>query len=218
MVVILGLFYFGQDQRLTDEAAVTRACDEVTDWIVSRGDLNVMIEIANECDLGRLLGREMYDHPILRVERGDELIQRIQSRSAGKVDNEAERLLVSTSQCGGQVLASELAPVVDFVLLHGNGVEDPAKITDMVEASRQVPGYRGQPIVFNEDDHFEFDQPTNNLRAAVEAGTSWGYFDYRMKGEGFEQGYQSVPVDWSIGSERKRRFFEALKALAEQTS
>ena len=33
---------------------------------------------------------------------------------------------------------------------------------------------------------------------------SWGYFDYRMKGEGFDDGYQSVPVNWGISSPRKR--------------
>lgn len=219
MVVILGLFYFGQDQRLTDEAAVRRACDEATDWLVARGDRNVMIEITNECDLDRVVvDREFYTHPILRVERGAELVRRVQERSTGKVDNAAGRLLVSTSQCGGQTLATQLAEAVDFVLVHGNGVEDPAKITELVKACRTVPGYRGQPIVFNEDDHFDFDQPANNLTAAVEAGTSWGYFDYRLEGEAFEEGYQSVPVDWSVGTERKRGFFAALKALSEQTA
>jgi hypothetical protein len=34
-----------------------------------------------------------------------------------------------------------------------------------------------------------------------------------MKDEGFNQGYQSVPVDWSIGSERKKQFFELLKNM-----
>lgn len=215
MVVILGLFYFGQDQRLADEAAVCRACDEATDWLIGRGDRNVMVEVANEVDLLRALGRVHYDHPIIRVDRGDELIRRVQQRSAGKVDTPAGRLLVSTSQCGQQVLAEELAEVADFILLHGNGVEEPAEITKQVEASRQVPGYHGQPIVYNEDDHFDFDQPENNLKAAVEAGASWGYFDYRMEGEGLEQGYQSVPTDWSISSPRKRGFFDALAVLVK---
>ncbi|MFW6133329.1 MAG: hypothetical protein ACOC8F_05480, partial [Planctomycetota bacterium] len=34
MVVILGLFYFGQDERLDDEAAVVRAVDGAVDWLV----------------------------------------------------------------------------------------------------------------------------------------------------------------------------------------
>jgi len=59
--------------------------------------------------------------------------------------------------------------------------------------------------VFNEDDHFDFDAPDNNLRAAVESNASWGYFD---PGEGdYEHGFQSVPVDWGLSTERKRAFF-----------
>lgn len=216
MVVILGLFYFGQDQRLDDEAAVVRACDDVTDWLVGRGDRNVIIEVANECDIDRCQpGRVFYDHKILHIERGDELVRRMQQRSAGKIDSPAGRLLVSTSQCGGAVLAPEIAGVVDFVLLHGNEVHEPAKLTAQIERSRHVPGYHGQPLVYNEDDHFDFDQPRNNLAAAVAAGASWGFFDYRMKDEGLAEGYQSVPTDWSISSARKRGFFDALRALAD---
>lgn len=214
MAVILGLFYFGQDERLADEAAVIRAVDEVTDWLVERGDRNVLIEIGNEVDLDRLLERPHYEHTILRVERGDELVRRVQERSAGRLDTPAGRLLVSTSQGGGQALAPEIAGVVDFVLLHGNGVEDPAGISRQVADTRAVAGYRGQPVVFNEDDHYAFDAPANNLVAAVEAGASWGFFDYRRAGEGHAEGYQSVPTDWGTSSTRKRGFFGLLKELA----
>jgi len=34
-----------------------------------------------------------------------------------------------------------------------------------------------------------------------------------MKGEAFEDGYQSVPVDWGINSERKKQFFSLLKEI-----
>src|SRR5512137_1896307 len=37
MVVILGYFYFGQDERLSDEAAVLRATDNATQWLLDRG-------------------------------------------------------------------------------------------------------------------------------------------------------------------------------------
>ena len=48
---MLGLFYFGQDQRLNDEAAVLRACDAVTDWLLQNGYRNVLIEIDNQADI-----------------------------------------------------------------------------------------------------------------------------------------------------------------------
>jgi hypothetical protein len=43
---------------------------------------------------------------------------------------------------------------------------------------------------------------------------SWGYFDFRKPGEGFDDGYQSVPVDWTISSPRKRGFFRLLAEIA----
>lgn len=101
----------------------------------------------------------------------------------------------------------------DFLLIHGNGVKDPSLIPDMVEKSKAVKGYRPMPILFNEDDHFDFDQPSNHMVEAVKAYASWGYFDYRMKGEGFEHGFQSVPVDWGIDSPRKKAFFNKVEEI-----
>ena len=69
------------------------------------------------------------------------------------------------------------------------------------------------PIVFNEDDHFDFDKSPNNLSAAVGEYASWGYFDYRMAGEEFDEGYQSMPVNWGISSARKRGFFSLVKEV-----
>jgi hypothetical protein len=34
-----------------------------------------------------------------------------------------------------------------------------------------------------------------------------------MKGEGFDAGYQSVPVNWSTSSERKKGFFKLLREI-----
>jgi hypothetical protein len=136
-----------------------------------------------------------------------ELILRVQNYKGQK------RLLVSTSFSGGYIPTKNVLTIADYILLHGNGVDDPAKITAMVDSTRNANGYRGQPIVFNEDDHFDFGADTNNFTAAVKAYASWGYFDYRMKDEGFESGYQSVPVDWGINSQRKKDFFAKLKEI-----
>ena len=202
MVVILGYFYFGQDQRLQDEAAVIRAVDNATDWVLAKGWRNVLIEVDNECNV------KSYDHAILKADRVHELIERVKSK---RVDG--RRLLVSTSYGGGAVPKENVVRAADFLLLHGNGVKDPKRITEMVSQTRAVAGYRPMPIVFNEDDHFDFDQPTNNFIAATEAYASWGFFDYRMKDEGFDEGYQSVPVNWGLSSDRKRGFFKLLKEI-----
>src|SRR5262249_29129731 len=76
----------------------------------------------------------------------------------------------------------------------------------MVDDTMKLPSYRGQPILFNEDDHFDFDKPQNNMLAALRAYASWGYFAYRMAGEPFDDGYQSVPVNWTITSPLTREF------------
>ena len=68
-------------------------------------------------------------------------------------------------------------------------------------------------MVYNEDDHFDFDKPDNHFVAAVECGASWGYFDFRRIRERFEDGFQSLPVDWTIASVRKRAFFGLLKEI-----
>jgi hypothetical protein len=201
MVVILGIFYFGQDERLKDEAAVVRAVDQTIDWLFTRGDRHVLIEINNESNV-------RYDHAILKPDRVHELIARVRDRK-----RDGRRFLVGTSYGGGRVPDDSVVKVSDFVLIHGNGVKDPARITEMVKQTRALPSWRPMPIVFNEDDHFDFDKPQNNFVAAVRAGASWGYFDYRMKDEGFAEGYQSVPVDWGINSERKKGFFTKLREI-----
>ena len=202
MVVILGLFYFGQDERLTDEAAVQRAVDGTVDWLIRRGDRHVLIEVNNETNV-------RYDHPVLQPARIHELIRRVRTRSR----DAGHPLLAGTSYGGGRVPDDSVIRESDFVLLHGNGVRDPARITAMVAETRARPAWRPMPIVFNEDDHFDFDQPRNNFVAAVRAGASWGYFDYRFKGEGFAEGYQSIPVDWGLSSDRKRGFFRLLQTI-----
>lgn len=201
MAVILGLFYFGQDERLADEAAVVRGVDNAVDWVLERGYHNVLIEVNNECNV-------RYDHAILRPDRVHELIDRVKSRP-----REGRRLLVSTSYGGGTLPRDTVLRNADFLLLHGNGVQEPARIRKMVDDCRATPAYRGQPILFNEDDHFDFDKPDNNLLAAVSRYAGWGYFDFRMKGEGFDAGYQSVPVNWGISSARKRGFFDLLRRM-----
>ena len=201
MVVILGLFYFGQDQVLRDEAAVITAVDAAVDWLFERDYRNVLIEVDNECDVNR------YDHDILKPARVHELIERVKARTRGD-----RRLLVSTSYGGGAVPRENVVRSADFLLMHGNGVKDPDRIAAMVRKARQVPGYRPMPILFNEDDHFDFEQPRNNFIAALTEYSSWGFFDPGKND--YQDGYQSPPVRWNINTGRKRQFFERVREIA----
>ena len=188
MVVILGIFYFGQDERLQDEAAVVRGLDNALAWLKSKGYRHVIIEVNNECNV-------RYDHAILKPERIHELIER--TRRQG--------FPAGTSYGGGTIPKENVVRVSDFLLLHGNGVKEPTKIAEMVRKTRAVPGYRPMPILFNEDDHFDFEKPENNFVAAVGEYCGWGYFDPGKNN--YDEGYQSPPVRWDLNTDRKRSFF-----------
>jgi hypothetical protein len=202
MVPIVGYFYFGQDERLSDEKAVINAVNNMTDWLLDKKYRNVLVEVNNECNVNK------YNHEILKPQRVHELIELVKNKTKN-----GNRLYAGTSYGGGFIPLPNVVKSADFILLHGNGVSDPEKISDMVDKTRQVEGYTTKPILFNEDDHFDFDKENNNFIAAVKKYASWGYFDYRMKDETYFDGYQSVPVDWGINSKRKIGFFNLLKQI-----
>jgi len=207
MVTIVGLCYFGQNHRLENEAAVTRAVSEAVEFLTSltrspataddrhggpsglainRG--NILVEINNECDVG-------YVHEILQPHRVHELIHLARKVSAGK-------LLVSTSYGGGSLPGDKVLEAADFVLLHGNG-QQPEEIRRMVASTR---ARTSKPIVFNEDS-----TSIANLRAAWESGASWGYYD---QGSGnYRDGFQSPPTNWAINTPQKQAFFTTVAEL-----
>lgn len=201
MVVILGLFYFGQDQHLRDEESVKAGVKNAIDWLFKKGYRNVIIEVNNEANV-------RYDHDILKPGRVHELIDMIKG-----MKRKGYRYLVSTSYGGGFVPLPNVVKSADFLLIHGNGVKGYEAMQSLIDKTRQVEGYRTMPVVVNEDDHFDFDKDKNNFVAAIEKYVSWGYFDYRKDGEPFSVGYQTVPVDWGINSDRKKAFFNKVKEI-----
>ncbi len=202
MVPIVGLFYFGQDQYLEDDKAVISATENAVLWLLEQGYRNVLIEVANECD------NNNYERDIIKADRIHELINLVKS-----LEQEDFHYPVSTSYNGNTIPHPNVVQVADFLLIHGNGVNDPKRITELVELTKQVEGFKPVPIVFNEDDHYDFEEETNNMVAAVRSYASWGYFDFRRDAESFDNGFQSVPVDWKISSERKKSFFEKVKEI-----
>lgn len=193
LAVIVGLFYFGQDHGLADETSVVRAVDNVVDWLGAGDYGNVMIEICNECNVH-------YDHAILQPDGVAELMARVRERGQGI-------LPVSASLTGGNLPSRAWIEASDFVLLHGNR-QDAASIAGMVAELRASPAFVAapKPIVFNEDS-----TDLDNMDAAVTAGAGWGYHD---KGSNdYLNGFQAPPVNWSINTESKIAFFEAVRAL-----
>jgi hypothetical protein len=200
MVVILGYFYFGQDERVQDEAAVKRAVVNATNWLHKNGWRNVLVEVNNECNVNR------YEHEILKPGRVHELIELVKATT-----HRGRRFPVGTSYGGNAIPTTNVVKASDFLLLHGNGVTNPNRIAEMVEITRRDPAYRPMPILFNEDDHFDFDKPINNMLKALGAYASWGYFDPGQSD--YSDGYQCPPVNWGINTERKKAFFNLLKQV-----
>lgn len=208
MVTVLGIFYFGQDERLQDEAAVKKAVVDSCSWVLEKGFQNVVIEINNECDVPR------YEHEILTPDRVHELIELATSISEGD-----RRLLVGTSFTRRLRPTDAVIRESDFILVHGNGVSDPQSIGQMVDEVRESKQFDDQPIVFNEDDHFDFDQPENNFSVALAHRAGWGFFDPGPGAGGsaaygdYSAGYQNPPVNWTLNDDRKRGFFEMLSEV-----
>lgn len=180
MAPIVGYFYVGQENRLRDEAAVKRAVENATGFLLDRGYRNVLLEIAKE-NSGR------YHHAILRPHRIHELIELVKG-----IGTKGFRYPVGTSMPGGEIPRGNIVGASDFLLLHGNGVRHPESTVRLVQCSRQVKGYRPMPIVLNEDDHSDFDRPANNMLAAISAKVSWGMLDQGKNN--YMNGYQCPPV------------------------
>ena len=202
MVVILGYFYFGQSPRLAGDDAAIHATDAATRWLLEGGWRNVLVEINNESN-------PTYHPPILRPDRVSELIERVRAAKAA----DGHTLLVGTSFGGRVVPSANAVAVSDFALIHGNGAKEPGQITELIRKTRAVPTYKPMSILINEDDHESFDLPVNNFTTAISEHVSWGWFDYRRKGEGMDEGYQSPPVNWGVSSGRKRAFFKLLSEI-----
>ena len=200
IVVMLGLFYFGQDHRLANETAVIRAVDAVTDWLLVQDFRNVLVEVNNEADI-------YYNHAILKPTRVTELINRVKQRSGGK-------LKVSTSLAGGSIPSSAIISASDYILLHGNG-QSASQVAAMVDKVRALTAFKSKPkpIVFNEDS-----VSLPNLNAAVGRRASWGYYD-QGRNDYFE-GFQSPPVYWGIhpNDSHKVQFFNRVAELAGSTT
>jgi len=141
-------------------------------------------------------------------------VERVQQRSQEKVDSPAGRLLVSASMGGGALPPRRLLGVADFALLHGRTVDDPGRLRRLVEHTRNRMGDPKKPILFNQDDHYDFQADENNLMAAALAYAGWGFHDWRRPGEGFYHGLDSPPIDWRVTSRRK---FDFLRLLARLT-
>jgi hypothetical protein len=215
MIVILVLFYFGMDERVKNEESVKNAVRNTCNWVLNKGYTNVLIEINNEVNV------PLYEHEILQPHRVHELIELTKTQNKN-----GRRLLVGTSYASGHGkdrVDDNVVAASDMLLLHGNGV-DHEGVKDWVHKSREQPSYRPKPVLYDEDDHYDFDKQQNNFKSAISVYAGWGYFDnggqkdkqsHRNPDVGnYIDGYQNVPVNWRLSSPRKKAFFNLVKEIS----
>jgi hypothetical protein len=198
MVVIVGFFYQGEDERVTltpDNRHARHAIESGMAFLKSLPYRNVLVEINNETSVGG------YSHPVLQPNGAVEAVTLAKKLAAG-------RFPVSMSWSGGiQPRGSrgdQAIRQVDYVMFHTNG-RTPEEVHESIVAMRRWAGY-DRPVLINEDGVSTF-----NLHAAVEEHVGWGYYDQGWNN--YRDGFQSPPTNWSIGTPVKWLFFEQVARL-----
>ena len=194
IVVMVQFFYHGQESKVADQFT---AVNHITDWLVSGGYRNVLVETANECNAGF--------SSYLDCSNEANVVKQVQDRSGG-------RLKVTVSFTGGGMPSDDVIGQEDLVLLHGNG-QTTQQLVDLINGLKGKAAYQAnpKPIVVNEDS-----VSLDNMNASVAAGVSWGYLDTGVND--YLNGYQSPPVNWTINTDAKRAFFDNTLRLAGPNS
>eukprot|EP01084_Bolivina_argentea_P002109 3875_1 len=197
MIPIVQLFYAAQVNRMNDNSQMN-ALNKTLDWLENAGYTNILIEVANECNgcNGYASESEM-----------PETIKYIRKYTKGKY-------ILGSSLGGGHTPSPDLIDAVDMIMLHGNG-QSPSGITKMINTVKGTSAYKNKPkpIIFNEDDHYDFDKSSNNFKSAVDGHASWGIFvDCNQTTAGdYIYGYQCVPAAWDVNTPIKKSFFNAVQ-------
>jgi len=178
----------------------------MVNWLHDKKYRNVLIEINNETQ-GEI---KNYDHEILLHQRVDELITLAKS-----ITRDGYKYPVSVSFNAFTVPTPNVVKVADYILFHCNSLKKHENFVNHIAKVKTAVGDRNIPIMINEDDNFAFETDTSHFKTAIENYISWGYFDYRKKGDkDLKNGFQTLPVDWGINSPNKKAFFEKVKEIS----
>jgi hypothetical protein len=169
MAVIVSLFYASQALRLRDGRAVRNAVTRASGFLREGGYENVIIEIANEQNVG-----PFRKHPLICTEDGMVTLM-------DQARKESGHLPVGCSSYGRCIKAA-IAAASDVVLFHGNGCTRQV-LHNLIGQCRELAP--GRPLVCNEDS-----QAIGQLTVTFAAGASWGYYNNMTK--------QEPPTDWRI--------------------
>lgn len=169
MVVFVSYFYGDQARRLRNGKAVRNAVTTASRFLKEGGYTNVIIEVANELNIGSFNSHQIIQEP----EGMSALLDLARDESGG--------MLVGCSG-GGGYRNREVAEASDIILIHGNGCTR-QRYYNMIQ---EVRGWGfNRPIVCNEDS-----QAIGQLEVAYKTQTSWGYYNNMTK--------QEPPADWGV--------------------
>jgi hypothetical protein len=208
MVVIVGLFYLGQQGKMTNQA-IRQAVHSVGAWLVEKDFRNVVIEIANEND------NDATWREALRADNVHELFDIVHSYRY----SDGSSLLVSTSLLRHTYWnLPQNRDKADFVLIHLNG----RSVDEGKQIIADVHQYvnHGKPVMINEDagtatggtgdmdgivyDNWAYPPALEKFDATVLGQAGWGYYGQYFK--------QSMPISWEIhrrnGNEQELDIFE----------
>lgn len=169
MVVIVSYFYGDQARRLKDGQAVLNAVRTASNFLKEGGYTNIIVEIANEQNIGAFQG-----HPLIHTPEGIVALIEIAREETGG--------LPIGSSGGGGYANDEICRASDAILIHGNGCSRQAYYNLIQRVREYAPN---KPIVCNEDS-----QAIGQLEVAFRTQTSWGYYNNMTK--------QEPPADWGI--------------------
>jgi hypothetical protein len=139
MIVNVMYFYQAQDELFDSTQSIHKAAHNITDWLIARNHRNIVIDIANEYDIGP---RWDFDEYIPRhiIPLMDEVRERFQQARS--------RVPVTVSSGGRMRYPASLIGQSDIVLLHGNG-RSPEEKARRAEELKDVQ----RPVLMNEDDN-----------------------------------------------------------------
>jgi hypothetical protein len=171
MVVIVSILYQGQAPRMHSGAVIRNAVRAACRWLRDSAFTNVIIEVANEYNIGAFK-----DHRLVSDPEGISTLVEIAREESGG-------MLVGASG-GGAECSREVAEASDVILIHGNMTrrQDYYRVINAVQSWGL-----SRPIVCNEDSPC-FTQ----LDVAFHTHTSWGYYNNLTK--------QEPPAAWGIAN------------------
>ena len=173
MVVCLTYFHSAQDEIFTEPKTIAAAARNITDWLIEKDFRNVIINVADEWDLG---GRS-WDHARFIPENINRLVEFVRERF-----NHADYTLpIGASSSGKMSYPDSLARVCDLVLLHGDGRTPGEKLSRL----RQFRS-TGRALWMIRDDNGRETTPANLSREKASAdalfklGAGWGYMPWKQ--------------------------------------